>query len=137
MCPEGTRFTPEKKRRALDRIRRTGDADLVARAERLRHVLPPRLGGTMALLEPDSGADAVFCAHQGFDGIRSFWEFLGGALIDRCIEVEFWRVPAARVPRDRDARIEWLYDQWSRIDEWLERRAGAHAAPPGDSAPVG
>ena len=49
--PEGTRFTRERQRRALDRIRRHGDVELVGRAEQLRHVLPPRLGGTMALLE--------------------------------------------------------------------------------------
>jgi 1-acyl-sn-glycerol-3-phosphate acyltransferase len=137
MCPEGTRFTPERQRRALDRIRRGGDTDLVVRAEQLRHVLPPRLGGTMALLEPDSGADAVFCTHWGFDGIRSFWEFLGGALIDRTIEVEFWRVPAVHVPRDRDAQIEWLYDHWRRIDEWVGHRSEADSARPGNSASLG
>ena len=67
LYPEGTRFTPERQRRALDRIRRHGDFDLVARAERLRKVLPPRLGGTMALLEAETEADAVFCVHFGFD----------------------------------------------------------------------
>jgi 1-acyl-sn-glycerol-3-phosphate acyltransferase len=123
MCPEGTRFTPERQRRALDRIRQSGNADLAARAERLRHVLPPRLGGTMALLEPEIGADAVFGAHWGFDGIRSFSDFLGGGLIDRTIEVEFWRVPAERIPKDRDAQIDWLYDHWSRVDEWVGIRS--------------
>ena len=128
ICPEGTRFTPERQRRALDHIRRHGDAALVARAERLRHVLPPRLGGTLALLEVGSGADVVFCVHSGFDGIRSFYDFLAGGLIDRTIEVEFWRVPAARIPRERDGQIDWLYDQWSRVDEWVGHRSGAVAA---------
>jgi 1-acyl-sn-glycerol-3-phosphate acyltransferase len=123
--PEGTRFSPERQRRALDRIRRHGDADLVARAERLRHVLPPRLGGTMAVLEAASGTDVVFCVHCGFDGVRSFYDFLAGGLIDRSIEVEFWRVPAQRIPKDRDAQIGWLYDHWSRVDEWVGRRSEA------------
>lgn len=130
MCPEGTRFTPERQRRALDRIRRHGDADLVARAERLRHLLPPRLGGTMALLDAETGADAVFCVHIGFDGIRSFHDFLGGGLIDRTIEVEFWRVPAVRIHKGRDAQIDWLYDHWSRVDEWVGHRSGAAAGQP-------
>jgi hypothetical protein len=64
----------------------------------------------------------------GFDGIRSFYDFLGGGLIDRTIEVEFWRVPAARIPRERDGQIAWLYDQWSRVDEWVGHRSGAVAA---------
>jgi hypothetical protein len=133
--PEGTRFTRERQRRALDRIRRHGDADLVNRAEQLRHVLPPRLGGTMALLDAETGADVVFCVHFGFDGIRAFQDLLGGKLIDRTIEVEFWRVPSASIPEDRDARIGWLYDHWSRVDEWVGLRAGAaETAAPSRSA---
>jgi 1-acyl-sn-glycerol-3-phosphate acyltransferase len=127
--PEGTRYTPERQRRALDRIRRHGDADLVARAERLRQVLPPRLGGTLALLEAETGSDVVFCVHFGFDGIRSFYDFLGGGLIDRTIEVEFWRVPAALIPKVRDDQVDWLYDQWSRVDEWVGHRSGAASGP--------
>jgi 1-acyl-sn-glycerol-3-phosphate acyltransferase len=135
--PEGTRFSPERQRRALDRIRRSGNADLLARAEQLRNVLPPRLGGTMAVLEAASGTDVVFCVHFGFDGIRSFNDLIGGALIDRTIEVEFWRVPGARIPSDPDARIDWLYDQWSRMDEWVGARSEAFstaAAPPRNEA---
>ena len=130
--PEGTRFSPERQRRALDRIRRQGDAALVARADRLHHVLPPRLGGTLALLGADTGADVVFCVHFGFDGIRSFQDFLWGGLIDRTIEVEFWRVPAESIPSDRNAQARWLYDQWSRVDEWVGSRS--EAAPPAPDA---
>ena len=53
-------------------FRRQGDAELVARAEQLRNVLPPRLGGTLTLLDVENGADVVFCVHFGFDGVRSF-----------------------------------------------------------------
>jgi 1-acyl-sn-glycerol-3-phosphate acyltransferase len=123
--PEGTRFTAERQRRALERIRRRGDSDLVARAERLRNVLPPRLGGTMALLEVGAEADAVFCVHSGFEGVRTFHDLLGGSLIGRTIEVEYWRVPAAHIPKDEDARIDWLYDQWNRVDEWVGSRSEA------------
>jgi 1-acyl-sn-glycerol-3-phosphate acyltransferase len=124
-CPEGTRFTPERRRRALDRIRRRGDGEFVAFAERLRHVLPPRLGGTLALLEVVTGADAVFCAHWGFEGILGLLDFLAGGLIDRSIEVEFWRVPAGRIPKDRDSQIDWICDHWSRVDDWVGRRSEA------------
>jgi hypothetical protein len=123
--PEGTRFSPERQRRALDRIRRQGDVDLLARAERLRHVLPPRIGGTLALLGEAIGADVVLCVHFGFDGIRSFQDLLWGALIDRTIEVEFWRVPAESIPSDRNAQAVWLYDQWNRVDEWVGSRSEA------------
>jgi hypothetical protein len=29
------------------------------------------------------------------------------------------------VPTDRDQRIEWLYDWWTRIDEWIEQNRPA------------
>ena len=125
------------RRRVLDRIRRQGGADLVARAERLRHVIPPRLGGTLALLDAETGADVVVCVHFGFDGIRSFKDLLGGELIDRTIEVEFWRVPAALVPKGRDDQIDWLFEQWSRVDEWVGRRSGAASEPPRDAPSPG
>ena len=80
-----------------------------------------------ALLDAETGADVVFGAHWGFDGIRSFYDFLGGGLIDRTIEVEFWRVPAERIPEDRDAQIGWLYDHWSRVDDWVGLRSEADA----------
>jgi hypothetical protein len=92
---------------------------------RLRNVLPPRLGGTMALLEVETNADAVFCVHTGFEGVRTFHDLFGGGLVDRTIEVEYWRVPAAHIPRDADARIDWLYDQWTRVDEWVGHRSEA------------
>lgn len=131
--PEGTRFTPERQRRALEHIRRHGDSDLVARAEKLCNVLPPRLGGTMALLEVETETDAVFCVHSGFEGVRTFHDLLGGALVDRTIEVEFWRVPAAQIPKDGDARIDWLYDQWSRVDDWVGHRSEAILTAPAPS----
>jgi 1-acyl-sn-glycerol-3-phosphate acyltransferase len=137
ICPEGTRFTRERQRRALDHIRRHGDAELVVRAGRLQHVLPPRLGGTLALLEAETGADVVFCVHFGFDGIRSFVDFLGGGLIDRTVEVEFWRVPAAHVPGQRDDQIDWLYAQWGRVDEWVGRRSEAEPAVPAETTAPG
>jgi hypothetical protein len=132
MCPEGTRFTPERQRRALDRIRRDGDSEFVTFAERLRHVLPPRFGGTLALLEVGTEADAVFCVHRGFEGSRGFYDFLAGGLIDQSIEVEFWRVPAGHIPKDRGALSDWFCDQWSRVDEWVGRRSEtvSMATPP-------
>jgi hypothetical protein len=86
-------------------------------------------------LGADTGADVVFCVHSGFDGIRSFQDFFWGGLIDRTIEVEFWRVPAESIPSDRNAQARWLYDQWSRVDEWVGSRSAAAAPAPDAAAP--
>ena len=114
--PEGTRFTPAKRTRVLDRLRRGGHSDLHSRAERLERVLPPRLGGPLAMLEASPGVDVVFGAHAGFEGVGSLGDLWNGVLVDATVRARFWRVPAAEIPPSREARAAWLYEQWSRMD---------------------
>jgi len=114
--PEGTRFTKAKQGRAIARLSGS-DPDLADRARHMRHVLPPRTGGVLALL--DSGADVVVCAHEGLGGFASVADIWSGALMGRVVRVRFWRTPAAEIPTGRDDRINWLYDQWQRADEWI------------------
>lgn len=123
LYPEGTRFTPRKRSAALARLAETADPKLVERARSLQHLLPPRLGGVLALLETAPGTDVVFCAHTGLEGLRTLNDLWNGALVGRSVEVEFWRVPAASIPTGLDARVAWIYDQWSRVDAWLDARA--------------
>jgi 1-acyl-sn-glycerol-3-phosphate acyltransferase len=147
--PEGTRFTEAKRARILEKAEQRGARDLATRTRRLRNVLPPKSGGPLALLEACPGVDVLFCAHAGFDAVTRFSEFLAAGLVGRTIRVSFWRVPAADIPRDREARVDWLFDQWTKIDDWVgasreaarDARATRAAPPPcrgrarGDSRP--
>jgi 1-acyl-sn-glycerol-3-phosphate acyltransferase len=118
--PEGTRFTPAKRARILQRLETSESRELFEAARGLRHVLPPRLGGALGLLERNTGAAAVFCAHVGFEGTTSFNELLNGSLVRQVIRVRLWRVPFEEIPTERAARAAWLFAQWQRIDEWIE-----------------
>lgn len=116
--PEGTRFTPAKRHRVLAKIKERSP-DLHERAQQLEHVLPPRLGGALALLDVArrSGAiDVLFCVHSGMKGFASVREMLSGELVGQEVRVTFWRVPSADIPATRDEQIAWLYDQWYRVD---------------------
>ena len=113
--PEGTRFTPSKKKKILKRFQEKGDEESYAYAASLQHVLPPRLGGSLALLEAAPEADVVFFAHTGFEHIRTLWDLWNGKLIGRNIKVELWRVPAHEIPKDADAQKEWLLQQWKYL----------------------
>lgn len=126
--PEGTRFTAEKRARALERIGAAGNQELLEAARQLRRVLPPRLGGPIGLLERNPGADAVFCAHTGFEGAGTFADLLRGSLVHATIRVTFWRVPFAEIPRQRRAQIAWLLQQWQRVDAWVEANRATAAA---------
>ncbi len=123
--PEGTRFTPAKRERILTRLAEGGDPALLERAKGLERTLPPRIGGTLALLDASPGADVVICAHTGFEAAGSFWDLWHGDLVGSRVRVRFWRVLRRDVPASREARIRWLYDQWTRVDRWIAENAAA------------
>jgi len=119
--PEGTRFTPERRKRSLDRLA-TRSPDLHARARALARVLPPKVGGASALLDAAPEADAVFVVHIGFEGLTRVVDLLDGSLVGRPIEVGVWRVKREAVPELPDKRIAWLFDEWARMDAWIAER---------------
>ncbi len=97
-----------------------GDPKAHAAARRLRHVLPPRPAGTLALLESAPEADIVVAAHTGLDGFARVSDIWAGALVGRTIRVAFWRITRNTVPEGTSARRDWLYDQWRQVDDWIE-----------------
>lgn len=114
--PEGTRFSEPRRRAALAALARRGEHMAHDRAQRLRHVLPARPGGFLALLDAAPGTDVVFCAHHGFEGARRFTDLARGAWLDTRIRVRFWRVPAEQVPAGTGARRAFLEREWERMD---------------------
>ncbi len=121
--PEGTRKTDAKLAAAQAAIaeRRPEIAPL---ANRLKHVLPPRLGGPVALLEEGRGVDVVLFGHVGLDGFGYIRDVWAGGLVGTTVRMRFWRTPAADVPEGELERVAWLYEQWLALDEWIgEQRA--------------
>ncbi len=114
--PEGTRFTRSRRAAALDRLR-ASRPELWERASRLRHVMPPRLGGVLTLLE--AGHDVLICGHDGLGGFARISDLWSGAIVGRTVRVWFRRIASADIPRSRADRIGWLYDQWQAIDDWI------------------
>ena len=120
--PEGTRFTPEKRRRILARLREQGDEADLARAEKLEHLLPPRPGGTLALLESAHEIDVALVAHVGFEGVAQLSDLWSGRIIDARVQVRGWRFPAGAIPADRS---EWLREAWEGLDAWIAKHGDA------------
>ncbi len=115
--PEGTRFTPAKRQLILARYRERGDTTALARAERWPNLLPPRTGGTLALLTSNPGRDLLFIAHTGFEGSARFSDLINGAWAHSKVRLRFWRVPFAQVPTDADALRAFLFQQWDRMSK--------------------
>jgi 1-acyl-sn-glycerol-3-phosphate acyltransferase len=121
--PEGTRHTDAKLARAQEVIAERQPA-IAPLANRLRNVLPPRLGGPLALLDQAQGADVVVCGHVGFDGFEYISDIWAGGLVGTTVKVRFWRSPAAEIPLGERDRIAWLYERWQTLDDWVgEQRA--------------
>ena len=115
--PEGTRFSEQKRERYLRRFaRRTGIvADI---ATNLKNVLPPRPGGTLALIE-GSTADVVVLAHRGLEGFARVKDMWKGGIVGSRIDVIFRRIARAEIPEARTDRVAWLFETWREIDAWV------------------
>jgi len=120
--PEGGNFTEHRRKRAIERLRRKGHIDEAEKAERLKHVLPPRPGGVLAALTTAENADVVFVAHTGVDHMTTVLDVWRELPMDREIQMRWWIVPCAEVPTDREERIDWLFAWWATIDEWINDR---------------
>ena len=102
MYPEGTRWTASKRMRVLERVAKSGDRELLDRASKLEHLLPPRLSGPLALLDGAPDADVLFLGHEGFEGIEKPLDVAKGAIVGKQIRVHAWLVEAGEIPRERD-----------------------------------
>jgi 1-acyl-sn-glycerol-3-phosphate acyltransferase len=118
--PEGGNFTPQRRQRAIDKLRRLGLEAMAARAERMENVLAPRPGGLIAALDAAPDADVVLVAHTGLDHMLTVADVWREIPMDKQIIMRWWRVPRAEIPAGREERIDWLFSWWERIDAWVD-----------------
>jgi 1-acyl-sn-glycerol-3-phosphate acyltransferase len=129
--PEGGNFTPERRQRGIDRLRKLGLERMARRAEQMTHVLAPRPGGLLAALAAAPEADVVLVAHTGLDHVLTIGDIWRELPMDKVIVMRWWQVPREEIPAGRDAQIEWLFGWWERIDDWIaEHRPADLARPP-------
>jgi 1-acyl-sn-glycerol-3-phosphate acyltransferase len=121
--PEGGNFTPRRRVRAIESLRRRGHVSMADRAEKLQHVLAPKPGGVLAALEaaPEE-ADILMVAHTGLDHLLTLADLWRALPMDKTITMQWWRIDREEIPTDRDAQIDWLFSWWEHIDGWIAAR---------------
>ncbi len=118
--PEGGNVTEHRRKRAIERLRRQGHIDEAEKAERLKHVMAPKPGGVLAALTQAGDADVVLVAHTGIEHMVTVLDVWRELPMDREIQMRWWIVPSAEVPRGEEARVDWLFAWWARIDAWID-----------------
>jgi 1-acyl-sn-glycerol-3-phosphate acyltransferase len=126
--PEGTRASPTKRVKALERIA-ARDPGRAERLGALDHLLPPRPAGSAALLEGCPAADVVLAWHVGFDGLDTFGGIVRHlARTPRPVVFVARRITRTDVPSG-DAFTTWLDDRWLELDRAVHHLLDEPDAP--------
>jgi len=118
LFPEGANWTPNRRQRAIRRLRREHKSEAARAAALMTNVLPPRPGGVFACLDARPGLDVVVVAHAGLDRVvrpRQAWDQLP---LTTPMKVRAW--PTADVPPGHEDRLAWLTLEWAVVDQWVD-----------------
>lgn len=123
--PEGTYATGANRTRVVDSLQRkvgSGElpAEVVAYAEQLDHLLPPKPAGTLALMAHRPDADVVVLGHVGLEDMADLRGFRRQLPLRSPITVQYWVHPRHELPADPEDREDWLRRQWIELDRWID-----------------
>jgi len=114
LFPEGTRYSPERRRSRMEKLA-WSEPDLHALLAPYDGILPPRTGGVLALLE--AGTDVIVATHVGLEALRGIKEIWRDPPLGRTITVSFRRYASSEIPRDPEEGKRWLYEAWAWVGE--------------------
>eukprot|EP01111_Echinosteliopsis_oligospora_P014302 TRINITY_DN5361_c0_g1_i1.p1 TRINITY_DN5361_c0_g1~~TRINITY_DN5361_c0_g1_i1.p1 ORF type:complete len:388 (+),score=115.23 TRINITY_DN5361_c0_g1_i1:110-1273(+) len=121
--PEGTRFTEKKRQQILTSLeKKDPNSQAYKKAKELKHTLLPRLGAVLALLEANPCADVVFLGNVGLEKAQTFKDLMKGDMCNVDVDILATEVPFDQIPKSKEERTKWLYEQWQFIDDWVGSR---------------
>lgn len=122
--PEGGNYTPQRRLRAIERLRAAGREEETAQAERLQHLLPPRPAGVHAATVAAPQAGIAVVAHTGLDRMRTLRDVWRELPADKTLLVTWrWYAPDD-VPDDLPGITRWLNSVWAGVDGWVSAHQG-------------
>ena len=117
--PEGGNFTEKRRERAIEKLDEIGRPKLADRAREMDNLLPPKPAGALAALGAAPTADVAFIGHVGLEELSTVSDIWRGIPMDAAVVATSWVWTADTIPEEAE-RVPWLYDQWQRIDDWIE-----------------
>jgi 1-acyl-sn-glycerol-3-phosphate acyltransferase len=120
LFPEGGNFSVRRRLAAIEKLVREGHLQHAAEAREMRNLIAPKPGGVLAAMRGAPDADVVFVAHTGLEPYASLGDLWRAVPLRAPLHGRYWRLSPSDVPPDEDARIDWLFDWWERIDGWID-----------------
>ncbi|MEZ5341768.1 MAG: 1-acyl-sn-glycerol-3-phosphate acyltransferase [Acidimicrobiales bacterium] len=117
--PEGTFNTVAKRAQVVASLRSSGRDDLADYAASLRHLLPPKPAGTLALLDSQPTADVVVLGHIGLDGLSEPGALRAMLPLSEPVRLQWWTHSRQEVDNYPGGPEAWLRDRWVELDEWI------------------
>jgi 1-acyl-sn-glycerol-3-phosphate acyltransferase len=114
--PEGTVVTPERRRRAWERLA-AQSPDRARRLATLQELAPVRPAGTIALLRGAPTADVAFVTHRGLESLRRVADAAQVVPLPEPVRVTITRHRRDQIPETDLAA--WLDEQWLAEDAAL------------------
>ena len=90
----------------------------VAAARRLRHVLPIRTAGLLAILDAAPSTDLLFLNHVGVHDFRSLGDLWRNVPFPVPLRFHATRSARNEVP-DADTLVDWRDARWEDFDTWV------------------
>lgn len=128
--PEGANFTEGRRVKAIERLRTKGFRRHAENAARLHNVMAPRPGGALAAIAARPQTNIMFVAHTGLDDLSTVADLWHGLPMDKAVKIGWWIVPEEEIPTTKDSQVDWLFEEWSDVDGWIEanRRTAEEAS---------
>lgn len=118
--PEGTYATPGRRHHVRRSLARRGATELVELADDLRHLLPPKPAGTLALLAGQPAFDVVVLGHVGLEGVSELRGLRRRLPLGEPVAVRWWHHRRGELPSGEAELIAWLNDRWRTLDRWID-----------------
>jgi 1-acyl-sn-glycerol-3-phosphate acyltransferase len=122
--PEGTYATDQTRARVLRSLRKAGESEVVALAESLGSLLPPRPAGTLAFLRGRPDADVVVVGHVGLGGVAQLRGLRRRLPLTEPVVIRWWVHRRSEIPDDEPGQETWLNQRWAELDQWVTDRRG-------------
>ncbi len=121
--PEGTFHSQQRFENIIQRIEKADTNSIrLHRISQLKHLLPVKPGGVLAMITAAPNAQLLFVGHYGLKPFGSMKDILSNIPFTAPIEIYVHQVPVLDMPTEEEKCLEAIDREWLNIDKWIQSR---------------